>query len=122
MERKPTKKYLQDNVHVDEVSKNKAGHFVFRNGFFYTHGRTKDDLVADVQRSLTELGFKNFRFVDAGEHWRAFKGGASLRTQSHWYAEVEFTDGLESKPWDDCTRLANECHICLAEECVHRLD
>jgi len=90
MNNTPTKKYLQENVIVDEVSKNKAGNFIFREGFFYTHGRTANSHADSIQKQLTDLGFKNFKFVDTGEHWREFKGGASLRTQSHWYVEVKF--------------------------------
>ena len=71
------------NGSFDAVSK-RNGVFTVRRGFFYTNGKTAKNLEATVLRI-----FPDAKVVDSGEHWAAFKGGASVAKQSHWY--VNFT-------------------------------
>ncbi len=60
------------------------GVVTIRIGFFYTHGRTTQTWVDKVKES-----FPTATIVDSGEVWKPFKGGASLKAQSHWF--VKFT-------------------------------
>lgn len=69
----------------DTFSRNKAGNFVVRASFYYTHGITAD---MKVQALLKVLPTANI--VDSGEIWKPFIGGASLARQSHWYVEFNF--------------------------------
>lgn len=85
--KKITAKFLNENLIVDEVSKSKDG-FIAREGFFYLHGKTAGDLRENIEKQLGALNLK-FKIVDFGEKWRAYKGGASLRTQSHWFVKFE---------------------------------
>lgn len=60
------------------------GVYTVRDEFFYTHGRTADDLVADVKRA-----FPDATVLESGEVWKPFRGGASTANNSHWF--VRFT-------------------------------
>ena len=76
-------KEIRSRIMPDTVSM-KGGIYTIRDGFFYTGGRTADDLVNKVRRA-----FPRARIIDSGEVWMPFKGGASVANQSHWY--VKFT-------------------------------
>lgn len=80
-----TAKQVQENIIgvVDEVTKYK-GVFTARLGYFYTRGRTANDLVQKVLKSYPQANI-----VDSGNYWASFKGGASLAKSSHWF--VKFT-------------------------------
>jgi len=66
-----------------EVSLHK-GEWTVRRGFFYTHGKTTDDLWQDVKTVLPSA-----KWGDSGEEWKVFNGGASIKASSHWW--VRFT-------------------------------
>lgn len=77
---------------ADSVGKNKAGHVVARREFFYRHGYTAEKFVADVKAALTAAGFKT-EVVDSYEMWKPFRGGGSVASNSHWYAELKLLEG-----------------------------
>ena len=60
------------------------GQWTVREGFFYTLGRSADNLEAAIREV-----FPHIQVEGKGEHWKAFKGGASLRAKSHFW--VQFT-------------------------------
>ena len=70
------------------------GIFTVRDSFFYRHGKDETVLVNQV------LGvFPDADIIDAGEVWKAFRGGANVKNQSHWW--VQFTvpvDGAVKEP------------------------
>lgn len=78
-----TIKEIKENILADEVTYSK-GVFTARTGFFYTHGRTVQDLIDKVKEIVPEANV-----IDQGEVWKNFNGGASLRASSHWF--VKFT-------------------------------
>lgn len=85
MKSKITSAWLKDNIPgADMVGKNKAGNFVVRRGFFYTHGQSVEVLKAAVLSHIS-----NAVIVASGEKNFPFRGGASVSKQSHWW--VEFT-------------------------------
>ena len=75
-------------VYPDVIGRNKAGNIMVRKGFFYTHGYTAEKFEASVKSALDKAGIK-YEIVDRGEHWVAFRGGASTSQQSHWYVEIK---------------------------------
>jgi hypothetical protein len=76
---------VADRLGVDAESVTKSkGVYTFRVGFYYTHGRTADDLTDKVRAAFPEAVVE-----DSGEVWKAFRGGASLAQSSHWF--VKFT-------------------------------
>ena len=81
-----TKKEIEKILTVNEVSKTKEGNFIARKGFYYKHGKTEEDLGKSIISDLMKAGIK-YKIIDSGEEWRPFRGGASLRTQSHWWVK-----------------------------------
>lgn len=78
-----TLKEVKEKVSADSYSV-LAGVFTVREGFFYKHGKTTEDLRAKV---LT--AFPSAAIIGSGEVFKAFRGGASIANSSHWY--VKFT-------------------------------
>lgn len=74
-------------INEDSVGKNKNGNIVVRRGFFYTNGRTEGMFAKEVSEKLTDAGITH-KIIGKGRHWVAFRGGASLRNQSHWWVEI----------------------------------
>ena len=72
---------VADQITCDEVTKSK-GVFTARTGFFYSHGRSAENLIDDVKEV-----FPSATVIDFGEIWKPFKGGASLRSQAHWFVK-----------------------------------
>ena len=60
------------------------GTWTVREGYFYRHGRTEDGVEAEVLEIFPEA-----KIVGKGDHWAAFRGGASMKASSHFW--VEFT-------------------------------
>ncbi len=58
-----------------------------RRGFFYTNGGSagtfRDYVVAELERA----GIAH-EVVSHGEQWTAFRGGASVAHQSHWWVTL----------------------------------
>lgn len=79
---------LRDNLHPDTISKNKAGNLVLRWGFFYTHGMTSDKYREKVSNLLTGAKVP-YQIVKQGKVLKAFRGGASVANQSHFFVEVK---------------------------------
>ena len=72
---------------ADSVSKRKDGSIVIRRGFYYRHGQDAESYKIAVCKQLNAAGF-NYSIKDYGEKWAAFRGGASLASQSHWWVEI----------------------------------
>lgn len=72
---------------ADSVSKRRDGSIVIRRGFYYRHGSDAESFRIAVCKRLNEAGF-NYSIKDYGEKWAAFRGGASLASQSHWWVEI----------------------------------
>jgi hypothetical protein len=74
---------LNAHLRCDTIGKNKVGNFVARRQFFYTHGYDSKkfaDAIAAILSGKIEV-------VNHGEHWAAFRGGASTAQSSHWWVE-----------------------------------
>ncbi len=78
-----TVKQIKENIMADEVTYSK-GVFTARTGFFYQSGRSVQNLIERVKEVVP-----NATILESGEQYRQFRGGASLRTSSHWF--VKFT-------------------------------
>ena len=70
-------------VYPDKISK-KSGIFTVRKGFFYTHGYTAKKYRDAVKKALPDA-----QIIDYSEVWKAFKGGASIERQSHWFVKFK---------------------------------
>ena len=79
---------LRNKIHCDMISKKRNGNIIFRNEFYYRHGKTAFDNETDISKQLREHNF-NFKLINSGEVWKAFNGGASTANSSHWWVEVK---------------------------------
>ncbi len=68
---------------VDTISV-RGGVYTVRRGFFYTSGKTSNEIALRVARALPEA-----TILGHGEVWKDFRGGAPVAQQSHWW--VKFT-------------------------------
>jgi len=57
----------------------KAGVYTVREGFYYTHGRSAEDLANEIKAAIPSA-----EIVDCCEIWKPFIGGAPIERQSHW--------------------------------------
>ena len=85
-ENEMTKREIKELITADEVSKTRDGHFIARKSFFYRHEENEDKFAARIKEQLKSEGVETI-IIDSGEIWRAFKGGASIKTQSHWWVK-----------------------------------
>lgn len=77
------------------ISKNKEGHVVVRNGFYYKSGRSAEAQTAKIKRALDDAGVKH-TIVKDGEHNAPFRGGASVGRQSHFYTHIKLHEDVEA--------------------------
>ncbi len=82
----PTMKEVKEKLDFDSYSL-KNGVFTVRKGFFYTMGKTSQDYVNQVERT-----FPSAKILDHDEIWKAFRGGANLANQSHFYVKFTFEE------------------------------
>lgn len=75
-------------IRADSVGKNKDGNIVIRLGYFYRHGITEKNLEDRVRTSLSGRNDIEFKILGSGDHWAAFRGGASVANSSHWWVIV----------------------------------
>ena len=82
-----TKEILQrKGVHPDELGYSKrTGELTFRKGFFYTHGGSAEKYAGAIKKV-----FPGAKITGTGDIWKPFKGGGSLKTQSHFQVRFKF--------------------------------
>ena len=101
-----TVKSAKANLNVDSVGKNKAGNIVVRRGYFYTFGKDAHYFKSEVCTKLNKAGIE-YEVVDYGNHFTAFRGGASVKNQSHWWVELK---PIEDKIVDCDCKQDCDCH------------
>lgn len=84
---------LKDNVICDHIMRKRDGtrHFMFRQGYFYTHGKTSQAFSNSISKQLDAMGLE-YTVVDHGNHWTPFNGGASIVRSSHFWVEVKIEE------------------------------
>lgn len=71
-----------DGIRVNQKHKEAK----FARSYFYTHGQTAEKFAASVKEQLDVEFFAKFELKECGDHWAAFKGGASVWAGSHFWA------------------------------------
>ena len=80
---------IRNNVTgVDQLSRDSEGNLVFRRGFYYTNGNSADTFADRISNKLNELNIPH-TIIDRGQVWKPFKGGATIKNQSHWWVKVK---------------------------------
>ena len=83
---KITAAVLSNEIMCDQISKKKDGTFIFREGYFYSHGGSSQKFADNIENQLkAHFPTETFEKVDNGNHWAAFRGSAKLANQTHWY-------------------------------------
>ena len=67
------------------------GIYTYRVGFFYTHGCNHHMVRDSLISSLKKAGI-NYRIIDSGEQWKAFRGGDTLKQGSHWWVKFSIIE------------------------------
>lgn len=99
---KITKQLLEERgMHVSTFGKNKAGNYVVRKGYFYTNGYDEQKFADNFSKLFPE-----FEIVNKGNAWKAFRGGASVANQSHWW--VEFHEDMTKHPYGEQVEETNK--------------
>lgn len=88
---------IKNAVYADQISKDKSGNYIFRKGYFYRNGMDSDKWAARVSAELAKAGI-DATLVNSYDHWAAFKGGASVKNQSHWAAVFSIPDQSAALP------------------------
>lgn len=86
-----------DLIGCDQISKSpKDGDnvFIFRRGFFYSHGGTSEKFAAKVDSMLTNAGIDH-KMLENGEHWAPFRGGAGVKASTHWWCKVQINGATQ---------------------------
>lgn len=80
---------IKDTIMTDQISKDREGHYIFRKGYYYRPSSMDPTSWAQsISKRLQEVGINN-TVVDSGDIWKPFKGGASVKAQSHYYAKIK---------------------------------
>jgi hypothetical protein len=66
----------------------RKGVFTFRQGYFYTFGKTSKIFLNEVKKRLDDHGVK-YKIIDSGNKFTSFKGGEPVSKQSHWWVKLE---------------------------------
>ncbi len=88
---KSTLDLIKQNIYCSQISKNKLGNLIFRKGYFYRMGHSAESFSETISKSLNDLNLK-FQIVSKGDIFKPFKGGASVKSQSHFFVEVSIID------------------------------
>jgi hypothetical protein len=76
------------NFRADMISKDREGNYVFRKGYFYRPSKMDPaDWAEMISQKMKELGIDN-TVIESDDIWKPFKGGASLKAQSHYLAKI----------------------------------
>ena len=86
-----------EEIRADQISRDKEGNFIFRKGYYYAHGGSAEKFAENIAEQLSNIGI-NFDIVDKGDHWAAFKGGAGVKANSHWWVKVRLLDDAPVAP------------------------
>lgn len=96
--KQPVDRIIKDTIMADQISKDREGNYIFRKGYYYRPSKmSPDDWAEKISKRLQEAGINN-SIVDLGDIWKPFKGGASLKAQSHYYVKIKVdntNEGLE---------------------------
>jgi len=71
----------------DDFTIKRDGTVEFRRGYFYRMDRTAQKFGNHVLKRLAEEGFKA-TLLRTDDHWAPFKGGGSVKQNSHFLAVV----------------------------------
>jgi hypothetical protein len=78
---------LRAQLSSDSIGKKADGTIVVRRGYFYRNGMTSEKFAQIVQGVLARSNI-DLTVKEHGDHWAAFRGGASVANSSHFWVEL----------------------------------
>lgn len=72
------------DAYADSVGQKKDGTIVVRRGYFYRNGMDSARFATNVAKLLADAGLPVV-MTEHGDHWSAFRGGASIANSSHFW-------------------------------------
>jgi len=94
-------------INADQISKDREGNFVFRQGYYYRNGMDSSKFAGRIDKELTQVGIPH-EIVGDGDHWAAFKGGAKVAQQSHFWVKVRISNEASAEPMVEAGRRDSE--------------
>jgi hypothetical protein len=104
-----TLKQIKDVVSADQISRQKDGSVMFRRGYFYHHGQTAEGFRDGISAALIKAGIDH-RIEDCGDHWAAFRGGAGVKQNSHFYVRIVITSDENKAAIEDFNYVGSRHH------------
>lgn len=92
-----TMKQIKAAVHADQISRQKDGTIIFRDGYFYRHGRTAEGFRTRIASALRLAGIAH-EVIESGDHYATFRGSASLARSSHFFVQIRLTEAPKPRP------------------------
>ena len=88
MEKKITTKVLEDVLIGADgiIVRRKVNEVKIGGGYYYRHGQTQETFAAKMKEQLDKAFPGKFELKECGDHWAAFRGGATLWGSSHFWA------------------------------------
>jgi hypothetical protein len=83
---------IKDLIFADTLSK-KGDVYTARRGYFFSGGNNSVGFAERIKRV-----FPNAVIIDHGDHWAAFRGGASTAQSSHWWVKFKLVDSQSGLP------------------------
>ena len=84
--KKVTKRMLEETVTGFDAVIVRKTEAKFGREYYYRHGQTAKSFSSEIKAELDKQFPGRFELKDCGDHWAAFKGGASLWASSHFWA------------------------------------
>ena len=84
----PVRKALKEATH-SHVEVTKDYQVILRRTFFYRHGKTATDFAETAKADVAMAKFPegvSLEFLEVGEVMKPFRGGASVKASTHWWA------------------------------------
>jgi hypothetical protein len=88
--KKMTGPLIRSITWADDSTAQANGVFILRKSFFYKNGKTESHFEKDVVNRIKKEGYQ-VQVLDTGTVEKDFKGGASVKNQSHWWVKVKVT-------------------------------
>lgn len=71
----------------DTIGVKKGGNIVIRRGYYYSNGMSSAKFADSIAQLIAANGIA-LKVADHGDQWKAFRGGASIANQSHFWVEL----------------------------------
>jgi hypothetical protein len=90
----------KDQVEADDLKRNKDGTYTAYKAYFYRGKNTPEGFADRIKQNLPDAVI-----IDSGDVWKTFKGGASVRNQSHFWVTFKVPTANETNIVEPSTEV-----------------